>query len=274
MKKSLFIFIPLLFFSSFTLSQTYEELVLKSADYAEKGDYLSAEIALLQALRAEPANAGNTLLLSNLGTIQRKLGKQEEALLAYNTALSKNHNVPSILHNRAVLYCEMRRDDDAMKDYDSILFYNENDILARYRRGLLHINQNDIPAARKDFDKIEEIEPNNIMAQQGHALAFKHLNQWNDAEKIYTNLIGENKGLAKLYFDRAECYLNTRKFRYATDDLNKAQSLGFESPELYIMRGQIRLEQYDKLAAKKDFEKAKELGAEASFIDRLINLCK
>ena len=61
------------------ISQTYEELIEKSYDFLDKNDLLSAEESLKAAMRKEPANPLNYALLTNLGTIQRRQGKFEEA---------------------------------------------------------------------------------------------------------------------------------------------------------------------------------------------------
>ena len=43
----------------------------------------------------------------NLGTIQRRQGKLEDALLSYTAALSRHPNNEAILENRAGLYTEI-----------------------------------------------------------------------------------------------------------------------------------------------------------------------
>jgi hypothetical protein len=40
-----------------------------------------------------------------------------------------------------------------------------------------------------------------------------------------------------------------------------------ENPYYYFLRGRVRLDQFDKLAAKADFEKAKSMGYDASIVD-------
>lgn len=91
-------------------AQTYEKFVEKSFDFLDKNDLVSAEESLRAAMRLEPGNPNNYALLMNLGTIQRRQGKLEDALLSYTAALSRHPNNEAILENRAGLYTEMGED--------------------------------------------------------------------------------------------------------------------------------------------------------------------
>ena len=90
-------------------AQTYEKFVEKSFDFLDKNDLVSAEESLRAAMRLEPGNPNNYALLMNLGTIQRRQGKLEDALLSYTAALSRHPNNEAILENRAGLYTEWVR---------------------------------------------------------------------------------------------------------------------------------------------------------------------
>lgn len=255
-------------------AQTYEEYVNRAMDYTEQGEYAAAEQAFLAALRKEPGNAGNTMLMVNLGTVQRHLGKFDEALFSYNVAIDKYTDIAFLRHNRAALYCEMDRFDDAMKDYNAILLSNPDDIEALYRRALLQMNKKNIFAAEEDFEKIIAISPENILAKSGLAMLTKRKGEWKEAEEMYTDLIYKNKTNADFYFNRAECYLHLNKLARTQEDLAKAAELGYENSSLYILRGQLKLAQYDKFQAKEDFLKAKEMGADEKVIEDFLRLCK
>ena len=98
-------------------AQTYEELVGKAMDAVEADSLYDAEKFFKEALNKEPANMGNSLLLSNLGTIQRRMGKKKEALESYSLALNKTPYSVTMLLNRASLLLEMDYVDRAYKDY-------------------------------------------------------------------------------------------------------------------------------------------------------------
>lgn len=269
-----FIVITLLFFAFNSFSQTYEELVSKSLDYIDSKEYVAAEETLKQAMRKEPANPGNILLLSNLGTVQRELGKSQEALISYSSALSKYPDNVFVLQNRAALLCEMDSLNAAMRDYNVILSLDENNIEALYRRGLIYMSEKNYLAAETDFEKVIEIKPNYLPAHNSLLYTIKSREDWQEAESKYTDLIYEYKDIPQFYVGRAECYLNLKKLARAKEDLNKALELKYNDPTLYMIRGQLNLQQFDKFSARQDFMKAKELGADEKIIDEYLSLCK
>lgn len=268
------LFVVTLFLTFSVFSQTYEELVSKSMDYIESKDYAAAEITLQEAMRKEPANEGNILLLSNLGTIQRKLGKKQEALVSYSSALGKYPKAIFALQNRAALFCELDSLQAAKRDYTLILSIDPNNMDALYSRGLIFLAEKNFLAAETDFEQMLTINPNNVQALSSIAFLLKSKEDWNAAEEKYTDLIYKYKSQPVFYVNRAECYLQLKKLSRAKDDLNKAKQLGYEDALLYILRGQFYLQQYDKLSAKQDFTKAQELGADKELIRGYLSLCK
>lgn len=270
-----YFFIAAFFLTSLISSaQTYDELVTKSLDYQEAKEYAAAEQMLKEAMRKEPGNEGNILLLSNLGTIQRQLGKPEEALVSYSSALSKYPNNIFVLQNRAALFCELDSLSGALKDYNIILSLDEDNVEALYRRGLIYMAEKNLLAAESDFGRILEIRPDNIAALSSLAFALKSRKDWAGAEEKYTDLIYKYKSQPEFYVNRAECYLQLNKQGRAKSDLDKAKELGYTDPLLYILKGQLDIHQYDKFSAKRNFEKALELGANEELIKQYLLLCK
>ena len=265
-------------FSSSVFSQSYNELVQASFDYIEKNDLFSAEESLKEAMRKEPANPQNVMLLSNLGTIQKRQGKPEEALISYNSALSGNPNNTTLLYNRANLYVEMGETDKAIMDYSSLLVSNEKHEGALYERGLLYLSRNDFFAAEADFEKLLDVNPNSLEARKGYANLYKLRGEYDEAEKIYFFLLERVKDDPNLLLGRAELYLLTEKNGRASVDINKAISLeqqqGIANPYSYILRARLKIRQYEKKGAQKDIERAVELGYDAKKAKELLELCR
>lgn len=270
------LFFVILFFTctSVLAAQTYEEYAQHASTYIENEEYAAAEQSLKSALSKEPANPNNVMLLVNLGTVQRYLGKYEDALMAYDLAINRYPDVSYLLHSRATLYCEMNRFNDAVKDYTAILQKDENDMEALYRRGLIYMNSRLPKSAEDDFKKMIQIDSNNMKGQLAFAMLLKRKGEWTEAEELYTDLIYKHKTNADLYFGRAECYLQMKRLARMQEDLMKASEYGYNDYPLYILRGQLRLEQFDKRLAKEDFLKALELGANKEVVDELLQFCK
>jgi tetratricopeptide (TPR) repeat protein len=249
-------------------------MVSRAMDYIDLKDYAAAEQAMKAALRKEPANPNNVMLMVNLGTIQRNLGEFDDALISYNVAIERYPENPVLKHNRAVLYCDMRRFDDAMKDYNAILLANPEDTEALYQRGLLYLNNKSFLAAENDFDEILKKEPENLRGKTGIAMLMKRRGEFKEAEGLYSDLIYKYKSNADLYYNRAECYLQMNRLARANEDIAKALELGCNDPLIYILRGQLRLVQYDKRLAKEDFLKAQEMGVGEDIVSYFLQLCK
>ena len=261
-------FLILLFPVSRLLGQSYEELVEQSAAYIEADRLDSAAVLLQKAMSMEPANENNPVLLLNLGILQRQLGMFDDAYVSFTASLSNNPMPELVLHNRASLLCDMERFSEAMEDYDALIRRYPDDVEAYYRRGLLYLEQHDRTKAENDFKKSEQIDSRNLYTQLSKALIYKLDDNWQAAEKIYTTLIqSEQPSDPSFYMNRAECYVNTDQIFRASADLRAVEDTQGGNPYFFFLRGRVRYEQFDKIAARADFKKAGELGYDATLVD-------
>lgn len=248
------------------VTPTYKQWVTKSADYMEKNQLDSAEFALNQAIMSEPKNKNNSWLMTSLGTIQQHLGKMDEAYISITTALNKHPESAFILHQRAGLLMEMERWDEAREDYDKLLSIDSLDVEALYNRGVLKLEIKDRVGAAKDFEVAErngEFSPFGLL---GKALLHRLDGEWGEAEKTYTAVLKDYPEMTDLYLKRAECYLHLDQLSRLSADLQAASAHEFANPMYYFLRGQLRLKQFDKLAAQSDFKKAQELGMDSELL--------
>ena len=266
--------VTLLFALSFTLvgfaqalkPKSYTQWVTKSADYMELNMLDSAEYALNQAIMNDPDNENNTWLMTSLGTIQQHLGKYDAAYMSLTSALSKHPKSVFILHQRAGLLMEMERWDEARADYNTILKVDSLDIEALYNRGVLKLEMKDTEGAQKDFEMAAQYGEYSPYGLLGKALVHRLNEEWEDAEKIYTSILNEYPQMTDIYLKRAECYLHLDQLSRLSADLQEVASKEFANPTFYFLRGQMRLKQFDKVAARSDFKKAEELGVESDFL--------
>ena len=263
--------LPLCIFSLSAQNGTYNGWIDKSVKYIENNRLDSAAIALQQAMRLDPANENNALLLLNLGILQRQLGLTDDAYISFTASLGNNPDPVLVLHNRASLLCDLGRFDEAMEDYNAIIGKDPTDVEAYYRRGLLFLEKNDRQSAEADFRLCEDTDPDNLFTKLSKALIFKLDDNWEEAEQIYTDIINTSATPnSSYYLNRAECYVNTDRFSRAAADLHAIEGEERENPYFYILRGRLRLDQFDKFAARADFEKAKQLGYDAELADKWI----
>jgi tetratricopeptide (TPR) repeat protein len=252
-------------------AQTYEEMIGKSYDYVDKNDLPAAEEALKAAMRSEPANRYNYALLTNLGTIQRRQGKLEDALVSYTAALSQQPKNELILKNRAELYVALGETEKALNDYQTLLMVNPIHEEALYDRGLLFIQMENFLLAEADFEKILDINRETVQGRLGYAILEKVRKNYGESEAIFNYLITRKPTYMRLYEERAELYFLMNKNGRAMADLNKVFAEETEpSAELYMLRGRIKLAQYEKESAALDFKKAQSMGYDAKTIEDLL----
>ena len=253
-------------------AQSYEELLEKSFDFIDKGDLPAAEASLKAAMRKEPANPLNYALLTNLGTVQRRQGKLEEALLSYTSALSGHPQDITILENRASLYSELGETDKSLNDYNTLLAIEPDHQEALYCRGLLYIQKQQYLWAEQDFDKILEINEKSVRARLGNAILEKMRGNYTQSERILNYLINEMPREWVLYEERADLYFMMGKNARAMADVNKVFIESKPTANLYVLRGKIKLAQYEKERAAEDFRKAEEMGYNKETIAELMKL--
>lgn len=254
-----------------TNAQTYEEWVEKSFDELEKNDLAAAETSLQNALKQEPANPNNFALLTNLGTIQRQQGKLEEALLSYSAALNRIPNNKGLLENRASIYVELGNTEMAIIDFSTLLQMEPNNQETLYYRGLLYLEEENFLLAENDFARILEINDKTVKGRLGYALMEKMKGNYDESEKIYNYLISKLPRDWSLYEGRADLYFLMGKNARAMADINKIFVESEPSAFLYVLRGKIKLSQYEKEAAMRDFAKAIELGYDARKLQEYLN---
>jgi tetratricopeptide (TPR) repeat protein len=255
-------------------AQTYEELIGKSYDYVDKEDLPAAEACLKEAMRLEPGNPGNYALLTNLGTIQRRQGKKEEALISYTAALSRQPENALILENRASLYLEMGETEKALNDYNLLLLGNPINEEALYHRGLIYIQQKNFLWAEQDFDKMLEVNSASFYGRLGHALLEKTRGNYDESERIYNYLIDKLPREWQLYKGRADLYFLMDKNGRALNDLNKIFFETTPDSDFYVLRAKVKLSLYERESAAADLLKAREMGYDSAIIDELLRMAK
>ena len=277
MKKSL-IFIVIVAFCalncSISLAQNYDELITRSFDYLDADSLPEAEEALREALRIEPGNPGNGMLLLNLGTIQRRQGKLKEAEESYTIGLAFLPNNLSLLNSRAQLFAEMEKYPEAINDYTEVIYHEPENENAYYERALCKLMNQDTLGARLDLEQIDRFNPNSAKSRLGMAYVYKAQQMWREASELYDALIERNPRNASLLRERAEVFYFSNRMGAALDDVNKSIDYDPRDPYSYLLRAQIRYAKGDREFARRDLNQALELGLNKEEVRDLIEKLK
>lgn len=234
-------------------------------------DWAGAETFIKEALESDPANPNNSLLLSNLGTVQRYQGKNDEAIKNYTMALDMTPNAVTLLRNRAVLLVAVGRTEEARADYDRILSLEPLDVEALYNRGLIRLDGGDAQGARDDFEKILRINANSVLGHQGLATLHKLEGNFEKAISHYNDAIKEG-ATAQLLANRADCHLASRHLSEASEDIASALQLDAEDPFLYVLRAKLNKMRYNFDDMNRDIELAEKYGINKADVKRLLEV--
>lgn len=277
MKKSLFFILLVAICAldcSISSAQTYDELITRSFDYLDADSLPEAEDALREALRIEPGNPGNGMLLLNLGTIQRRQGKLKEAEESYTIGLAFLPNNLSLLNSRAQLFAEMEKYPEAINDYTEVIYHEPENENAYYERALCKLMNQDTLGARLDLEQIDRFNPNSAKSRLGMAYVYKAQQMWREASELYDALIERNPRNASLLRERAEVFYFSNRMGAALDDVNKSIDYDPRDPYSYLLRAQIRYAKGDREFARRDLNQALELGLNKEEVRDLIEKLK
>lgn len=258
-KKLVFIFLLLGGFFPL-LAQTYDERITRAMDAVEKDSLYLAERLLKEALNADPANMKNSLLLSNLGTIQRRMGKNKEAIESYTLAINKTPFSVTMLLNRASLYLEMDLLEKAYSDYCNVIDIDKKNKEALQFRAYIYMRQRKYPEARADYRALLEEDPSNKTARLGMVMVNQKDKRYQEALGILNLMITEYPKDVSLLKARAEIEVEMNSLDLALLDLENAAKLAPGDADIYVLCGDIYMLQDKKREAYVAFEKAIELG--------------
>lgn len=242
-----------------------ESLYFKKIDEADKacaeGLWHKAENALVEALRAEPANPSNVLLISNLGIIRFNMGQDSLAIATLNDAHSMAPASVTILSNRAKVLAANGYDEEAYLDYSRIIELDSLEISARLPRCLYALRRHDFRTAKSDMEFMEQNFPGKIETEIAGAAVRSGTGDFAGAIPYYSRILLERKD-PEYYSGRAYCYLLTGSLQEASDDINSALAITPADGELYLYRAALNKMRYRPSDAEADARKAVELGVD------------
>ena len=252
----------------------YRILSEKAISYIEQDSLEQAEVLLKEAMKLEPANPYNALLFSNLGLIQKQMGKYENAIESYTYAVNLAPTTLPIIMDRAALFLELGMTDQAYRDYVKVLDIDKNNKEALLMRAYIHQVRRDYGLSRADYMQLLKLDPSNYNARLGLVTLEQKELKFREALEQINKLILEYPEDAVLYVARADVEREMEHIDLALTDLDEAIRLNPSSIDAYLLRGDIYLMQGRKHLAKLDFERAIRLGVPTAQLSSRLSQCK
>ncbi|MCM1354921.1 MAG: tetratricopeptide repeat protein [Staphylococcus sp.] len=251
-----------------------DSFYMDKVDEADKacaeGKWREAEQALLSALKAEPANPTNVMLMSNLGIIRFNMGQDSLAIETLTDAHTIAPASVTILANRARVLSACGYEEEAYHDYEQILRLDSMEMSARLHHCLLALRRHEFRKAKKDYEFMEKNFPDELETQIAGATVLSGTGDFTGAIPCYTRILEKRKD-PEYYGARAYCYLLTGALQDASDDINAALELAPDDGELYLYRAALNKMRYRPADAENDARKAVELGVNKARAAQFIN---
>ncbi len=248
----------------------YFQYIDSAQTYIYKHDWPVAEQWLLKAFKADPDNPSNSMVLSNIATLQRYQGKLADAVKNYSLALDMTPHAVTLLLNRAALYVEMDSVERAIDDYERVCELDMYDTEARYSLGVLAMEGGDNKRAEDLFNEIRRINPNSGLYHEGMGLLHKKKGNHARAAELFTQVIKVQPS-AQLLAHRADCYLAMKKLNDAEADIRMALEMTPDDPFLYVLRAKLKKLRFERDDMNRDIDTAVSLGLPRDYITRTLN---
>lgn len=269
--KFVIIFYTALFALSASADSRYLKLIDDADKAIDKGEYDRAIGLLDEALRLEPDNSGNVMLLSNIGMLSYYTGRDSLALNYLTMAHEMAPSSVTILTNRAKVYSETGHYAPALRDLKAITRLDSTLYRPYLEMGVIYLAAGDTLQARRSLDRMKSLTDTSRSRECTAALAwFDALVEDNaDAVKQYTLLIDLEPDAA-LYAARAQSYVALEYYTEASEDIAEGLKLDPDCAELYVARAFLNKRTYRNDDALADAQRAVDLGADRGRVRAII----
>ena len=248
----------------------YFQCIDSAQTYIYSHDWPMAEQWLMKAFKTDPDNPSNSMVLSNIATLQRYQGKLADAVKNYSLALDMTPHAVTLLMNRAALYVEMDSTQRAIDDYERVCELDLYDTEARYSLGVLAMERGDTKRAEDLFNEIKRINPNSGLYHEGMGLLHKRNGNHARAAELFTQVIKVQPS-AQLLGHRADCYLAMKRLNDAEADIRTALEMTPDDPYLYLLRAKLNKLRFQRDDMNRDIDTAVSLGLNRDDVNQALN---
>ena len=248
----------------------YFQCIDSAQVYLDSHDWQQAEQWLFKAVQTDPDNPSNSMVLSNIATLQRYQGRLTEAVKNYSLALDMTPHAVTLLLNRAALLVQMDSVQRAIADFERVRELDPYNTEARYSLGVLAMERGDTKQAEDLFNEIKRINPNSGLYNEGMALLYKRSGNYGRAAELFSQLI-KVKANSQLLGHRADCYLAMKQLNRAEEDIRTALEMAPDDGYLYLLRAKLNKLRFQRDDMNHDIEKAVSLGLSREYINKALN---
>ena len=257
-------------FSAKAQSERYLELADSADMCIAKENWHLAEETITAALRLEPANAANAMLLSNLGVVRTRLKDYNGALQAFDIALAMAPNSKSVRINRARTYLETHEDEAALKDLDDVLALDSLQDWSLRTHALLLLSQRKFKESKEDIIRHQRHHASDADLLAAAAACCIAMGENEEAVEWYDKSIATKQN-PENWFARTLLKIELERFGEADDDVRRAIAIYPDYGDLYLLRAVLKKNNHLLTESEEDRRLAIRKGADPTLAATLLD---
>lgn len=254
-------------------SEAYQALLDSALSISAQGKLQVAEEYYKKVLKLDPTNQMNSLVWGNLGSVQQRLDKIEDALQSYTMALNLEPSLTNVLLQRANLYLDKNDQAHALADYSAVLDKEPENAEALVNRAYLRMEKRMFPEARIDFDALLTHYPQHRQGELGMAILSQKQERYKEAADRFAVLIERYPNDATLYEARGNMERESKQYELALIDYEEAGRIS-KDPVYHLMQAMVYLDQNKKKTARIMINRAAQAGMRKAVLQEFYDMCK
>lgn len=256
--------------------QSYMELAARADSLMGASKWAEAAATYREAMRSEPANGLNPLLMCNLGLCLNESGDVNGAIEVLSDARRMMPRSTAAALNRAQVFRGAGLYEEARGDLSDALAIDSTLVEARLVRGMIALQAGSLDSAATDFRILSGLkgEEARVAAATGNALLSMARGEYLQAIPSLSTLVEKYPADVDWLSRRALCRLLSGDPAGASEDIATAMRLAPEEGELWLYRAMLGRLRFRNEEAKYDARHAVTLGLDPDYVDAMMKLVK
>jgi predicted O-linked N-acetylglucosamine transferase (SPINDLY family)/predicted double-glycine peptidase len=223
---------------------------------AQRTGHLAPDPSLVEALNDNPSDARRLMVQ---GTILQREGRLEEALAAYDRAVSLEPDYAEAHAGRGAVLLQQKRLEEALGALDQALRYEPDAPELHFYRGLTLHQQGRLQEALAAYDRAIRLKPAYAKAHEGRAAISLQQGRLEEALGAYDQALHSAPALPHLHFGRGRVLRRLARFGEALAAYEQALRLQPDYADAHFGRGVV-LQQLGRLGeALEAYERARRI---------------
>jgi tetratricopeptide (TPR) repeat protein/tRNA A-37 threonylcarbamoyl transferase component Bud32 len=201
-------------------------------------------------------NAATATDLYNRGNTLYNLSRFEEALAAYDRAISLRPDYAEVWQEKAKTLYELKNYRESQSAYDKAIELKPEYLEAWTGRGYALEKLQQSQEAIASFDNALKIQPDYASAWEGRGDTLLDSQRYEEAIASYEKAVQFQPNLDRAWYNRGQAYQKLKQYDRAVESYQKAVEIKFDNYEAWYNVGNVFLEVNKNQEAFEAYEKA------------------